>query len=148
MKIITLIYFFLLQWLHVFFLLYSLCKYLQGPSKDDRLIIRPFDMNSYIYNIIHFFWFIKLKAVPQRPFHDTVPRKYSANWQGNTSRRSVIPAKLLLCNFIETKPWRGCSPENSPHIPQNTQLGGVASDVFTTRSSNMLETYALCDTNQ
>lgn len=37
---------------------------MQGPSKDDRLIIRPFDMNSYIYNIIHFFLIYKVESSP------------------------------------------------------------------------------------
>ena len=40
-------------------------------------------------------------AVPQRPSHDKIPQKHTANWQGNTSHRSMIPTKLLLCIFIE-----------------------------------------------
>ena len=62
----------------------------------------------------------KSKAAPQRPSHDTVPRKHAANLQGNTSRRSVTQTKLLLCNFTETK---------------MEKLRGVASDAFTTHSS-------------
>ena len=67
------IFFSFVKILHSF--LFQLCKYLRGPAKDKCLIIRPFYANIYSYNITH----LELKAVPQRPFHDKVPRKHAAN---------------------------------------------------------------------
>ena len=40
--------------------------------------------------------------------------------RGNTSRRSVIPVKPLLCNFIKITPRRGCHLAILRYIPQNT----------------------------
>ena len=45
--------------------------------------------------------------VPQRPSHDKMPQKHAADWQRNTSYRSMIPAKLLLCIFIEITAQHG-----------------------------------------
>ena len=91
------IFFSFVKILHSF--LFQLCKYLRGPAKDKCLIIRPFYANIYSYNITH----LELKAVPQRPFHDKVPRKHAANWQRNTSGGSLIPTKLLQKSHISTK---------------------------------------------
>ena len=91
------IFFSFVKILHSF--LFQLCKYLRGPAKDRSLIISPFYVNIYSYNITH----LELKAVPQRPFHDKVPRKHVANWQRNTSSGSLIPTKLLPKSHIPTK---------------------------------------------
>ena len=91
------IFFSFVKILHSF--LFQLCKYLRGPAKDKCLIIRPFYANIYSYNITH----LELKAVPQRPFHDKVPRKHTADWQRNTSGGSLIPTKLLPKSHISTK---------------------------------------------
>ena len=80
---------------------------MQGPAKDGCVIIRPFHANVYLqYNV--FVIYDESKAVPQGPSHDKVPQKHAANWQENTSHRSVVPTKLLLRIFIEITLWHGC----------------------------------------
>ena len=58
------------------------------------------------YNV--FVIYDEAKAVPQRPSHNKVPQKHAANRQGNTSHRSMIPTKLLLCIFVEITLRHGC----------------------------------------
>ena len=79
------------------------------------------------------------KPVPQRQSYHKGFQKHTVNSQGNISRRSVIPIKLLLCNFNKITPRHGWSLAISRHIPQKTpeteNLRGVASDAFTIHPS-------------
>ena len=100
-----------------------------------------------IYNL----WWIK--AAPQRPSHDKVPhdkvpQKHAANWQGNTSQRSMIPTKLLLCIFIEISLRHGwphslqirriCSKKL---LKSNTSKGLLAMHLHTTLIVNIRKLY-------
>ena len=67
------------------------------------------------YNV--FVIYDEAKAVPQRPSYNKVPQKHAANRQGNTSRRSMIPTKLLLSIFVESHYGMGTpAPVDSPHM--------------------------------
>ena len=94
------------------------------------------------------------KAIHERPSHGKVSKKRADNWQGSTSRRSVILTKLLLCVFIEITLRHGYPPPplDLSHMPKKVaktkHLRGVASNASTTHSSLMLETYTSCDTIQ
>ena len=75
----------------------SICKDLQ---KTIVLSSGPFCKYLHLqYNV--FLIYDEAKAVPQRPSHNKVPQKHAANRQGNTSHKSMIPTKLLLCIFVE-----------------------------------------------
>ena len=92
-------FFFLLsfaKFLHSF--LFQLCKYLQEPAGPYHQAL----FGKYLhlqYNV--FVIYDEAKAVPQRPSHNKLPQKQAANRQGNTSHRTMIPTKLLLCIFVE-----------------------------------------------
>ena len=122
----------------VFFII--VCKYLQGPADRRRLSYHQALLCKYFHLQYNAFIIYKAsKAVPQSPFHEKVPRKHVVNWRGNTSCRSVIPKKLLLCNFFKITPRHRRSSQIRCMYPKNTpgteHLQGVAFSAFRTHSS-------------
>ena len=99
--------FFLLQNFYIVFYpsYVSICKDLQKTVvlSHQALFCKYLHLQ---YNI--FVIYDEAKAVPQRPSHNKVPQKHAANRQGNTSHRSMIPTKLLLCIFVEIALQHGC----------------------------------------
>ena len=96
--------FFCKTFLHSF--LSYLCKYLQGPAEDEY-------HQAFFCKYLHlqyntFAIYDEAKAVPQGPSHNKVPQKHVPNRHGSTSRRSMIPKKLLLCTFVEITLRHGC----------------------------------------
>ena len=87
-------FFFAKKLLHSFFIL---VMWVFARTCRSRLSYHQDLLGKYIhlqYNA--FAIYDKLKTIPQRPSHDNVPQKHTANWQGYTSRRNPISTKLLL----------------------------------------------------
>ena len=86
-----------------------------GPTEDDCLIIRSFFTNIYINNTMY------LQSMMNRrqsfSDHPMISCPKTRHWQGNNSRRSVIPKKLLLCLFIKVTLWHGY-----PHLLQISRI--------------------------
>ena len=80
--------------------------------------------------------------VPQRPSQDKMPQKHAADWQRNTSCRNMIPAKLLLCIFIEITAQRGrphpCGKHETKDFVFSPRRVFILSDCNWTRTQNHL----------
>ena len=107
---------------YVFIYLFFLLQRFYIRKDLQRIISLSSGPFIYIYNIQYNYAFLiynALQAVLERPFHDKVPRKHAANWQANTSHRSVIPRTLLLGKLTEITLWHRC-PGNSSYNLQDT----------------------------
>ena len=90
-------------WLLPFYMIVATDFCYEKVHRTMRTAIVSNFLNTFmIYN--------ELKA-SLRNHHDKVARRHAVDWQGNTWSKSVIPTKLLLCNFIEITLQHGCSPQ-------------------------------------